>query len=178
MSLEAFAHFATVVTLMILVYVQAKPAVNKWATIRYLRCFYEFHDDIFITPRESQRSSWAKRLRRAKRGTLRFAAFALMSRIGHLRLDILTGQLIRESRRPEYLLVTDGCDPLVAEALFVSKHYLEDRKDRRRARIHRRVHCAGACGTRFGKRRRDHYFFGVRAYMEDGSALQHPAKVE
>ena len=51
MSLEAFAHIATVVTLMILVYVQAKPAINRWATIRYLRCYYEFLDDIYITPK-------------------------------------------------------------------------------------------------------------------------------
>ena len=50
----------------------------------------------------------------------------------------------------------DGCDPLVAEALFVSRHHLEDR----RARMHKRVLCAGGCGTRFGKRRRDHDFLG------------------
>ena len=160
MSLEAFGGIATVVTLMILVYVQAKSAINRWATIRWLRCYYEFHDDIFVTPKDSRRLSWAQRLRRIKRGTFRFIAFFLMRRVDHLRSHILLHQLIKESRRPKHLSVTDGCDPLVAEALFVSKHYMADRKDRRRARVHRRVHCAGRCGTRFGKRRRDHYFFG------------------
>ena len=160
MSLEAFAHITTVVTLMILVYVQAKPAINRWATIRYLRCRYEFYDDIFVTPREFRGLSRAKRLRRIKRETLRFAAFALIRRADLLRLQNMIPQLINESRRPRHLPVTDGCDPLVAEALFLSKHYLEDRKDRRRARVHRRVRCAGGCGTRFGKQRRDHDFFG------------------
>ena len=160
MSLEAFAHIATVVTLMILVYVQAKPAINRWATIRYLRCYYEFLDDIYITPKESLHSSWPERLRRIKRGALRYGALALMRRVDHLRRDILLPQLIKERQRPQHLPVTDRCDPLVAEALFVSKHYLEDRKDRRRARVHRRVRCAGGCGTHFRKRRQDHYFFG------------------
>ena len=52
MTLESFAHIATVVTLMMLVYVQAKPVINRWAIIRYLRCYYEFLDDIYITPKE------------------------------------------------------------------------------------------------------------------------------
>ena len=160
MTLESFAHFATVVTLMILVYVQAKPAVNRWATIRYLRCCHEFRDDILVTPLEVRRFSWARRLRRAQRGVLRGFAFMLMRRVDHLRLDILVGQLAQESRRPDHLPVMDGCDPLVAEALFVSKHYLEDKQERRRDRIHRKVRCAAGCGTRFGKRRRDHDFFG------------------
>ena len=160
MTLESFAHLATVVTLMILVYVQAKPAINRWATIRYLRWCHEFRDDLLATPREVRLDSWARRLSRAQRGVRRGFAFMLMRRVDHLRLDILMYQLVQESRRPDHMPVMDGCDPLVAEALFVSKHYLEDRKDRRRARIHRRVHCAGGCGTRFGKRRRDHYFFG------------------
>ena len=160
MSLEAFAHIATVVTLMILVYVQAKPAINRWATIKYLRCYYEFLDDIYITPKESLHSSWPERLRRIKRGALRYSALALMRRVDHLRRDILLPQLIKERQRPQHLPVTDGCDPLVAEALFVSKDHLEDRKERRRARVHRRVRCAGGCGTRFGKQRRDHDFMG------------------
>ena len=160
MSLEAFAHIATVVTLMILVYVQAKPAINRWATIRYLRCYYEFLDDIYITPKESLYSSWSERLRRTKRGALRYSALALMRRVDHLRRDILLPQLIKERQRPQHLPVTDGCDPLVAEALFVSKLHLEDRTERRRSRVHKRVRCAGGCGTRFGKRRRDHNFRG------------------
>ena len=160
MTLESFAHLATVVTLMILVYVQAKPAINRWAAIRYLRWCHEFRDDLLATPREVRLYSCARRLSRAQRGVRRGFAFMLMRRVDHLRLDILMCQLIRESRRPDHMPVMDGCDPLVAEALFVSKHYLEDKKERRRARIHRKVRCAGGCGTRFGKRRHDHYFFG------------------
>ena len=160
MSLEALGDIATVITLMILVYVQAKPTLKKWATIRYLRCHYEFTVDLCLTPEEARRLPAMERLRRARRGTLRFVAFVLMPRVDHVRLDALLFQLYRESRRPHHLPAADGCDPLVAEALFVSRQFREDRQDRRRARVHRNVRCAGECGTRFGKRRRDHDFFG------------------
>ena len=160
MTLEAFAHLATVVTLTILVYVQAKPAVNRWAAIRYLRCVYEFPEDILVTPKEALHMSWARRLRRATRGALRGFALALMRQVDHIRLDTLMRQLFQESRRPDHLPFMEGCDPLVAEALFVSRFHLEDRKEQRRKRTHRKVRCAGGCGTRFGKRRRDHDFFG------------------
>ena len=108
MSLEAFAHIATVVTLMILVYVQAKPAINRWAAIRYLRCRYEFYDDLFVTPREFRGLSWAKRLRLIKRETLRFAAFALIRRADFLRLQNILPQLINESRRPDTTSAGNG----------------------------------------------------------------------
>ena len=160
MTLESFAHLATVVTLMILVYVQAKPAVNRWATIRYLRCWYEFRDDILVTPREVRRFSWARRLRRAQRRALRVSSFMLMRRVDCIRSHTLVDQLVQESRRPEHLPVMDGCDPSVAEALSMSRHYLEDKKERRRARSQNKVRCAGGCGTRFGKPRHDHDFFG------------------
>ena len=160
MTLESFAHLATVVTLMILVYVQAKPAVNRWATIRYLRWCHEFPDDLLATPREVRLDSWARRLSRAQRGVRRGFAFMLMRRVDHIRLDTLMRQLFQEGRRPDHLPVMEGCDPLVAEALFVSRFHLEDRKEQRRKRTHRKVRCAGGCGTRFGKRRPDHYFFG------------------
>lgn len=156
MTLESFAQLATVVTLMILVYVQAKPAVNRWATIRYLRCCYEFFDDFFVTPKEYRHSSWTERLRHAARLALRYFALFLMPRADQSRLGVLLPQLSRERQRPQHLPPLDGCDPLVAEALFVSRHHLEDR----RARVHKRVVCAGGCGTRFGKRRRDHDFLG------------------
>ena len=160
MTLESFAHIATVVTLMILVYVQAKPAVNRWAIIRYLRCYYEFLDDIYITPMEIQRLSLKKRLRLAKRGIIRYVALAMMGRANLIRRDTLIPQLIKEGKLPQHIPVTDGCDPRVAEALFVSRVYVEDRKELRRVRVHRSVRCAGGCGTHFGKRRRDHDFWG------------------
>ena len=81
MTLESFAHLATVVTLMILVYVQAKPAVNRWAAIRYLRWCHEFRDDLLATPREVRLDSWARRLSRAQRGVRRGFAFMLMRRV-------------------------------------------------------------------------------------------------
>ena len=160
MSSEAVGVTAAVVTLMILVYAQTKPAVNKWATIRYLRCRYEFDLDIFLTPGEARGLSLMERLRRALRTALRFIAWALIPRAGRTRLDTLLSQLYRESRRPRHLPPTDGCDPSVAEALFVSKDLREYRQDRARIRVHKKVRCAGGCDTRFGKRRRDHDFWG------------------
>ena len=160
MSYEALGVTATVVTLMILVYVQTKPAINKWATIRYLRCHYEFDLDIFLTPGEARGLPLVERLRRSLRAILRFIAWALMPRADHIRLDTLLPQLYKESRRLRHLPPTDGCDPSVAEALFMSKNLKEYRQDRARDRVHKNVRCAGDCGTRFGKRRQDHDFWG------------------
>ena len=117
MTLESFAHLATVVTLMILVYVQAKPTINRWATIRYLRYGYEFFDDFFVTPKEHQHSSWPERLRHAGRVTMRYVDLFLMPQADKSRLGILLPQLFRERQRPHHLPVMDGCDPLVAEVL-------------------------------------------------------------
>ena len=48
--LGAVGSAATTVALLILVYTQAKPAVNRWATVKYLRsyCGLTFQD--LITP--------------------------------------------------------------------------------------------------------------------------------
>ncbi len=42
----------------------------------------------------------------------------------------------------------------------MAKHEHEKRQAGLRARIHRNVMCAGGCGTRYGKRRKDHNFSG------------------
>ena len=139
---------------------QTKPPINRWAIIRYLRCYYDFLNDIYITPREVQELSLARRLRLVKRAATRRVSLVLMGRVNVLRRDTLIPQLIRERKRPQHLPVADGCDPLVAEALFLSRDFAEDRNERERARVHRGVRCAGGCGTRFGKRRQDHDFLG------------------
>ena len=48
-ELETFAHVAAVVALLILAYVHAKPAVNRSATIRYLRKSDEVELDDLLT---------------------------------------------------------------------------------------------------------------------------------
>ncbi len=53
-----------------------------------------------------------------------------------------------------------GVDPLVVEAVSLSRDRRELRRIRRLKRVHRGVRCAGGCGTKYGERRSDHKFSG------------------
>ena len=48
MSLAEIGDLATVGALFILVYVTAKPAVNRWATVTFLRAFYRSLSTTFL----------------------------------------------------------------------------------------------------------------------------------
>ena len=84
----------------------------------------------------------------------------LMTRAHRITQHDLIEQLGTALDRSELMPVPPDCDPLVVEAAAIAKHEHEKRKARHRARIHRNVVCAGGCGTRYGKRRKDHNFSG------------------
>ena len=59
---------------------------------------------------------------------------------------------------PEHL--TEDERGIVLEAAAVSNMREERHQHKQRMRSHKGIHCAGGCGTRFGKRRSDHNFSG------------------
>ena len=160
MQLEEVAAVATVVALLILAYVHAKRAINRWATAKFLRSYSELHMEDLLTREQALGLPWPQRLRRARRHRVYRLVQRLTTRAHCIAQYDLVEQLDDALNRPEFLPVSPDCDPLVLEAAAVSKHDWERRQARRRARVHKRVLCAGGCGTRYGKRRHDHNFSG------------------
>lgn len=160
MQLADIAAVATVVALLILAYVHAKPAINRWATVKFLRIYSELHWDDLLTREQARELPWSRRLRRWRRNRTFRLVQRLMTRAHRIAEHELFKQLRAALNHSEYLPGPPGCDPLVVEAATVAKHEHEKRQARRRARVHRNVVCAGGCGTRYGKRRKDHNFTG------------------
>ena len=160
MQLADVAALAAVVALLILAYVHAKPAINRWATIKFLRIYSELHWDDLLTREQARELPWPRRLRRWRRNRMFHLVQHLMTRAHRITQHDLIEQLGTALDRSELMPVPPDCDPLVVEAAAIAKHEHEKRKARHRARIHRNVVCAGGCGTRYGKRRKDHNFSG------------------
>ena len=160
MQLADVAAVATVVALLILAYVHAKPAINRWATVKFLRVYSELHWDDLLAPAQARALPWPRRLRRWWRNRVFLLTQRLMTRIHRIAQHDLLAQLRSAHGRPEFSPVPTNCDPLVVEAAAVAKHDWNRRQARRRKRVHKNVVCAGGCGTKYGKRRADHSFSG------------------
>ncbi len=160
MALGDVAAVATVVALLIVAYVHAKPAINRWATVKFLRIQCEIDRDDLLAREQVRRLPWRNRLRRWRRTREFRLVQRLMTRAHRIAKRDLFLQLMAELKRSEHLTVSPERDPLVVEAAALAKHEQDRRQDRQRARIHRKVVCAGGCGTRYGKRRHDHNFVG------------------
>ena len=162
--LGAIGSAATTVALLILVYTQAKPAMNRWATVKYLRSYYELTFEDLITPEQARALPWARRLRRAWRDKFVIPFVArVMTRQHRIHLLYLIGQLKQADGQMAESWVASpqaGVDPLVVEAVSLSRDRHERRRIRRLMRVHRGVRCARGCGTKYGKRRSDHNFSG------------------
>ena len=161
MQLADVAAVATVVALLILVYVHAKPAVNRWATVKFLRVYSEMHWDDLLTREQARALPWPRGLRRWRRNRVFRLTHHLMTRAHRIAQHDLLEQLRAAlNDGPTFLPPRVNCDPLVVEAAAVAQHDWNRRQNRLRARVHKNVVCAGGCDTKYGKRRRDHSFSG------------------
>jgi len=152
------AAIATVVALLILAYVHAKPAINRWATVKFLRVYSEMHWDDLLTREQARALPRRRRLRRWRRNRVFRLTHHLMTRAHRIAQHDLLEQLMTARDRPEHSPVPPDCNPLVIEAAAVAKHDWNRRQARHLARVHKGVVCAGGCGTKYGKRREDHSF--------------------
>ena len=161
MQLADVAAVATVVALLILAYIHAKPAVNRWAAVKFLRVYSELHWDDLLAPEQARALPWPRTLRRWRRNRVFRLTHHLMTRAHRIAQHDLLEQLRAAlNDGSAFLPPRVNCDPLVVEAAAVAKHDWDRRQSRLRARVHKKVACAGGCGTKYGKRRRDHSFSG------------------
>ncbi|MCY4104327.1 MAG: hypothetical protein OXG55_13870 [bacterium] len=160
MQLADVAAIATVVALLILAYVHAKPAINRWATVKFLRLYSEMHWADLLAREQARALPRRRRLRRWRQNRGFCLTHHLMTRAHRIAQHDLLEQLRVAYDRPEHSPVPPDCDPLVIEAAAVAKHDWNRRQARHRGRVHKKTVCAGGCGTKYGKRRRDHNFFG------------------
>ena len=93
MQLADVAAVATVVALLILAYVQAKPAINRWATVKFLRIHSELHWDDLLTREQAKELPWPRRLRRWKRNRMFHLVQHLMTRAHRITQHDLIEQL-------------------------------------------------------------------------------------
>ena len=167
--MEAVAHVATVVALIILAYVHAKPSVNRWAAIRYLRKTYEVGLDDLLTADSPGGLPLRQRAARARRRLMYHCYQSLMTlphRVSKLRLNMAFDEVrglpddqlgFAMSLREK---VTDAEREMIVTAAVLSHAYEFKRRVRRLKRMHKGLMCSGGCGTRYGGRRHDHNFVG------------------
>lgn len=161
-TLEIAAAIAGLLSLVILAYVFTKPRVNQWAAVKLLRSFHEMTFDDLLTREQLQTLPLRRRVCQAWRRWIMIPlVHRLMTRHDRVRKMDLIGELtrVREHMTSAHA-PPPGCDRLTAEAVYLAMRRSEKRKMRELKRDHRGVRCAGGCGTRYGKRRRDHSISG------------------
>ena len=142
-ALQVAGSLAAVLALFILIYVTAKPAINRWAMIRFLGVHSQ------VDPDDSFSSERAFRL-----------VQLLMTREQRNSHLTMIHQLHQVRNLADKNLMTAKCDPVIVEAILSSKRRRKSREDRPRGRVHKGLKCSAGCGTRFGKRRSDQDFYG------------------
>jgi len=169
MNLGDIGDLATVIALLILVYVTAKPTVNRWATVKFLRAYYEAPMDDFLT--SPLGSLPLKRRVAVKRRRFYFRLYQrLMTKAHRINYLRLIEAFDTAHRGPEDMLAFNAPDlphdltqterELVIEAVALSWDHQKRLRERHRRCVHKGVVCAGGCGTRYGERRHDHNFVG------------------
>lgn len=157
-------------SLLLLLYLQAKPRVNRWALVRFLHATYAIEAHDLLTNEQASSLPLKHRLRRWRRRRGFWLYQRLMTMIQRVKAPKLQDAF--ESARfdmyetwapdyvdfPEHLTEDERC--IALEAAAVSTMREERHRHKQRMRIHKGLRCAGGCGTRFGKRRPDHNFSG------------------
>ena len=162
--LGGIGGLAAGVSLLILLYLQAKPLVNRWATRRFLHTTYTLEWDDLLAPEQARRLPWKQRLRHRRRSwghrcyrrlmTLvqRVKAHQLIDAFDAARSRMVDAWVPQDLEFPRHL--TEDDRGIILEAAAISR----EREQKQWMRRHRGVRCSGGCGTRFGKRRSDHNF--------------------
>lgn len=168
--LGGIGGIATGVSLLLLLYLQAKPRVNRWALVQFLHATYDMEVQDLLTNEQAGSLPLKRRLRRWRRGRgfvlyqrfmtmgQRVKARQFQDAFEAARSDMFKTWAPDEVDFPEHL--TEGERGIVLEAAAVSRMREERHQHKQRMRAHKGVFCAGGCGTRFGRRRSDHNFSG------------------
>ena len=173
-ALEIAAALAAVLSLPLLTYTLAKPRVNRWAAVKFLRIYHEIDGDDLYTREQARSLPFRRRLRRWWRRVEHRSVQWLMTRHDRIRHRTLIDQLGPVGDRMSARSAPpDGCDPLVAEAVALSMARLEARDRRKRKRSHRDVSCC-VCSIRYGKRRSDYNIISSGNWMHPTAGCQDP----
>ena len=164
--LGGIGGLAAGISLLLLLYIQTKPLVNRWATRRFLHATYTLEWYDLLTPEQARRLRWKQRLRHRRRRwgyrcyrrlmTLvqRVKAHQFIDAFETARSRMMDTWAPNDLEFPRHLTEEDR--GIILEAAAISQRL----EQKQRMRRHRGVRCAGGCGTRFGKRRADHDFGG------------------
>lgn len=167
--LGGIGGIAAGLSLLILIYLQAKPRVNRWAICRFLHAAQVLDRRDLLTNEQARHLPLSCRIRRrCREGTIKCYQ-GLSTKVQRVRVFGLTVAFFAARSQfegvwaPEDIQfphqLTEAERDIVLEAAARSKARENRRRHRTLKRSHKGVFCAGGCGTRFGKRRFDHNFF-------------------
>ena len=160
------------IALIVIAYVYAKPAINRWATIRTLAAGENMRIHDLLTPEQRLRSLSARqRLRFAWRSWVFVNIQRCMTRADRVRKMALSEAVKALMRHtgcgwhtlgevPATRALTERERLIVHETVGQVRWLRTGNDARATLRSHRGVRCSGGCGTKFGKRRNDHNFSG------------------
>ena len=168
--LGGIGGLAAGVSLLILLYLQAKPRVNRWALVRFLHATFALEAYDLFTNEQAHSLPLKRRLRRWRRSRgfrwyqrlmtmgQRVKTRQLQDAFDAARSDMFETWAPDRVHFPEHL--TEDERGIVLEAAALSRVREERHRRKQLMRSHKDVRCAGGCGTRFGKRRPDQNFSG------------------
>ena len=169
--LGGIGGLAAGLSLLILIYLQAKPLVNRWATARSLHATYmPVIDDLLTNEQARDVLSRRRRRHRSRRLWLYWCYRRLMTKTQNADRHRLADafECVRSQFDGKYFPV-DASAPrhlndeeydIIRRAAALSKKWEERIRHNQLKRIHKGVKCADDCGTRYGKRHKDHDFHG------------------
>lgn len=169
-ALSTWVSYITIFGVILAVVALTKNTIQNWAT---RRAVYQFkfwswqHIPVspasFVTRRRKVRL-WFQRLR--------FRTTMLLVPIQYRASLIQLGQTVDEELKRNtaagIYFPSPDANPLYVEIAAYIRHKEEKAKGRDLMRSHRGVRCAGGCGTKYGKKRKDHDFAGGGGVKNSG----------
>ena len=167
--LGGIGGLAAGLSLLILLYLQAQPLVNRWAICRFLHAVNMLDASELVTNEQARRLPLKQRIRRRWREGAMRCYRGLTTKVQRVRVFGLAVAFFaaraqfegtwapKDIKFPHPLMA--GEREIVLEAAARSKAREKRRRRRTLKRSHRGIRCSGGCGTLFGKRRSDHSFF-------------------
>ena len=161
-ALSTWVAYITIIGVILALVALTRNRIQNWATRRavYQLKFWAWQH-IPISPasartRRMRALLWFQQLRH--NATMRLVP--ILYRASLYQLQQIVEEELKNNRSAGIYFPSPDSNPLYVEIAAYINHKEEKEKNRDMMRRHRGVRCAGGCGTKYGKKRKDHDFAG------------------
>ncbi len=159
-ALSTWVAYTTIFGVVLALLALSRSRIQNWATRRavYQLKFWPWqHTPVSpasAVPRCKKMRLWFEQL--CRNATMRLVP--IVYRASLYQLQTTVAHELEENTRADIYFPSPDSNPLYVEIAAYIKHKETTTRDRNLMRIHKGVRCAGGCGTKYGKKRKDHEF--------------------